>query len=178
MNRIGWGRLCRILTQGKLRSPKGECSLSINDLCNDTVGLLLAVVPSSLDEKIGRVLLTLLEAATGAVWLAAAMSRRGSDHRRLVQLKAIAAEARIPLLAINDALYHVPERRPLQDVMSCIREKTTIESAGRRLEANAERHLKSSQEMTRLFREAPDAVSETLSFLGRIHFSLDELRYE
>jgi error-prone DNA polymerase len=178
VNRIGWGRLCRILTHGKLRSPKGECSLSIDDLCNDTGGLLLAVIPSPLDEKIGRVLLTLLEAAPGSVWLAVAMSRCGSDHRRLVQLKAIATDARVPLLAINDALYHAPERRPLQDVMSCIREKTTIESAGRRLEANAERHLKSPQEMTRLFREAPDAVSETLSFLGRIRFLLDELRYE
>jgi error-prone DNA polymerase len=178
VNRIGWGRLCRLLTQGKLKSPKGECSLSIDDLSNNIGGLLLAVIPSPLNEKIGRVLPTLLQAAPDSVWLAVAMSQRGSDHRRLVQLKAIATETCVPLLAINDALYHAPERRPLQDVMSCIREKMTIENAGRRLEANAERHLKSPQEMTRLFRNAPAAVSETLSFLGRIHFSLDELHYE
>ncbi len=77
---------------------------------------------------------------------------------------------------MNDVLYHAPERRPLQDVMTCIREHVTIEAAGRLLEANAERHLKSPHEMARLFRRAPEAVDRTLRFLDRCNFSLGELK--
>ena len=88
------------------------------------------------------------------------------------------SEARVPLIAVGDVLYHAPERRPLQDVMTCIREHLTLAAAGRRLEANAERHLKAPAEMARLFRAAPQAVAQTLRFLERCRFSLDELRYE
>jgi error-prone DNA polymerase len=104
------------------------------------------------------------------------MLYRGDDARRLARLAAIAAEAGVPLIAVNDALYHAPERRALADVVSCIREHTTLEAAGRRLEANAERHLKSPAEMARLFHAAPEAVAQTLVFLERCRFSLDELR--
>src|SRR5205814_4729889 len=78
----------------------------------------------------------------------------------------------------NDVLYHLPERRPLQDVLTCIREGCTIGEAGYRLAANAERHLKPSQEMARLFRGREDAVERTLEIVERCRFSLDELRYE
>ena len=84
----------------------------------------------------------------------------------------------MPLIAINDVLYHDPERRELQDVVTCIREKTNIETAGRLLEANAERHLKPSDEMIRLFRDHPEAITETLRFADRIDFSLDQLKYQ
>ena len=84
----------------------------------------------------------------------------------------------VPLLATNEVLYHHPERRPLQDVLTCIREKTTIEAVGTRLQANAERHLKPADEMARLFRDFPDAIAETLRFANRITFSLDQLKYQ
>jgi error-prone DNA polymerase len=110
------------------------------------------------------------------VWLAASMLYRGDDHRHLARLAAIAGEAGVPLIAVNDVLYHAPERRALQDVLSCIREHITIDAAGGRLEANAERHLKSPREMARLFRRAPEAIEETVRFLERCRFSLEELR--
>ena len=110
------------------------------------------------------------------MWLAASMLYRGDDHRRLARLAAIAGEAGVPLIAVNDVLYHAPERRPLQDVVTCIREHITIDAAGRRLEANAERHLNSPRDMARLFRRAPEAIDETLRFLECCRFSLDELR--
>src|SRR5690606_4148910 len=84
----------------------------------------------------------------------------------------------VPLIAINDVLYHVPERRRLQDVLTCIREHTTVQEAGRRLLANAERHLKSPAEMARLFQHCPEAIAETERLSERLTFSLDELRYE
>ena len=86
--------------------------------------------------------------------------------------------AGLPLVATNDVLYHLPERRQLQDVLTCIREGCTIEEAGFRLAANAERHLKSPQEMARLFRLYPEAVARSLEIIERCTFSLDELRYE
>src|SRR3954452_3724581 len=112
------------------------------------------------------------------VWLAASLLYRGDDRRRLARLQRIASTARVPLLATNEVLYHHPARRPLQDVPTCIREKTTIERIGKKLEANAERHLKPAQEKARLFRDIPDAIAETMRFAGRITFSLDQLKYQ
>ena len=112
------------------------------------------------------------------VWLAASLLYRGDDRRRLARLHHLAAKANVPLLATNEVLYHHPARRPLQDVLTCIREKTTIDAVGKRLEANAERHLKPAHEMARLFRDLPEAIAETMRFAGRISFSLDQLKYQ
>src|SRR5205823_466312 len=96
----------------------------------------------------------------------------------LARLAAIAEETGLPLLATNDVLYHVPERRPLQDVVTCIREHCTISEAGFRLAAHAERHLKPAAEMARLFRGHEDALARTLEIVARCRFSLKELQYE
>jgi error-prone DNA polymerase len=116
--------------------------------------------------------------APGKVWLGAAYPRSGRDARRLSDLERIAREAGVPLLATNDALYAVPADRPLHDVLTCIGAGVTLAQAGRRLQANAERHLKDADEMARLFRRYSDTVAETLRFLSRIHFNLGNLRYE
>ena len=130
------------------------------------------------DRKLTIFLRLLREAAPRAVWLGASILYRGDDARRLARLAAVAGEARVPLIAVGDVLYHVPERRALQDVVTCIREHLTLATAGRRLEANAERHLKPPHEMARLFRDAPEILTETLRFLERCRFSLDQLQYE
>ena len=114
----------------------------------------------------------------GRAYLAAHHLYRGDDARRLAHLAALADAVGLPLVATNDVLYHLPERRPLQDVLTCIREGCTIAEAGFRLAANAERHLKPPQEMARLFRGHQDAVARSLEIVARCHFSLDELRYE
>jgi error-prone DNA polymerase len=126
----------------------------------------------------GGALVKLAALFPGKVWLGATMHRRGRDRRRLAEFKALSAETGVPLVAVNAPLYATPEDRPLQDVMTCIREKTTIHDAGRRLNANAERHLKSEAEMARLFADAPEALAATQDLLKRIKFTLDDLRYE
>ncbi|WP_157215826.1 error-prone DNA polymerase [Flavisphingomonas formosensis] len=141
-------------------------------------GRALSLVPPAAPDGLGLTLVRLAEAAPGRVWLGVAMARRGDDARRLARMRRIAAEAGVPLLATNDALYARPEQRPLHDVLSCIRLGTTIADAGRRLEVNAERHLKGPAEMARLFRACPEAIAETIRFIGRIEFTLDQLRYE
>ena len=82
------------------------------------------------------------------------------------------------ILATNDVHYHAPDKRPLQDVMTCIREKVTLPAAGYLLNPNAERHLKSPEEMVRLFARWPHAISATREFADALHFSLNELKYE
>ena len=89
----------------------------------------------------------------------------------------MARDVGVQLLAHNDVLYHCAERRELQDVVTCIREHVTLDHAGRLLQANAERYLKSYAHMQTLFQEAPEAVAETLRFVDRINFSLDQLKY-
>ncbi len=195
-DRAAWAQLTRLLTLGKRRAEKGACTLHLDDLLAHAAGLNLIVltdtVPTATDDaspasgsgsraqRGGKenMFARLREAAPGAVWLGASMRYRGDDARRLARLAALAAAAEIPLIAVGDVLYHAPERRALQDVVTCIREHLTLDNAGRRLEANAERHLKSADEMARLFRAAPQAIAETQHFLDRCRFSLDELSYE
>ena len=177
-NRVGWGRLCRMLTIGNRRVKKGECHLVLDDLLADPHDLLMIVMPNRNHEPLATLLPRLAEAAPGAVWLGATMPRRGDDRRRLATLKTLADRADVPLLATNDVLYADPAARDLQDVLTCIREGTSIAKAGRRLEANAELHLKHPAEMARLFADAPEAVQETIDMLARIDFSLADLKYE
>ncbi|MBR1158326.1 error-prone DNA polymerase [Bradyrhizobium elkanii] len=184
-DRAAYGRLCQLLTRGKrgddiVRIEKGECHLKLADLLDFVEGqLLVLALPHRFEEAGTLDLLAKLKAsAADGVWLAASLLYRGDDRRRLARLHGLATDAGVPLIATNEVLYHHPARRPLQDVLTCIREKTTIEAVGRRLEANAERHLKPAHEMVRLFRDLPDAIAETMRFAARISFSLDQLKYQ
>ncbi|MEO6839400.1 MAG: error-prone DNA polymerase [Bradyrhizobium sp.] len=184
-HREAYGRLCQLLTRGKRgddlnKVEKGECHLKFEDLLEFSEGqLLVLTLPHRFEQAAAlKILDRLREGRADGVWLAASLLYRGDDRRRLMRLGHVAAAARVPLLATNEVLYHHPARRPLQDVLTCIREKATIDTIGRRLEANAERHLKPAQEMARLFRDVPEAIAETMRFADRIHFSLDQLRYQ
>jgi error-prone DNA polymerase len=170
-NRKGYGWLCRLLSIGKLRADKGGCLLDFEDLLKYRRSLLLIVMPPADPQNIKPVL-TALE---HDVWLAASMLYSGEDRRRLKGLNKIARETCVPLIAVNDALYHRPDQRELQDVVTCIREHVTLKEAGMRLEANAERHLKLAGEMARLFHNYPDAIDETMRFADKITFTLAEL---
>jgi len=181
-DRAAYGRLCRLLTRGKRGddTDKGECHLRLDDLLEFAEGQLLVAMPPHRfeQEQALKVLGRLQRSRADGVWLAASLLYRGDDKRRLGRLQRMAATAGVPLLATNEVLYHHPARRPLQDVLTCIREKITIETIGKRLEANAERYLKPADEMVRLFREAPEAIAETMRFAGRINFSLAQLKYQ
>ncbi|HET7191393.1 MAG TPA: error-prone DNA polymerase [Pseudolabrys sp.] len=172
-HRAGWGRLTRLLTLGNLRAKKGDCTLYLDDLLAHIFGLDLIAMGGD-----AGLLRRLREAAPDRVHLAASMLYRGRDRTRLARIKEIAREAQVPLIAVNDVLYHHPDRRPLADVLTCIREKIAIDRAGRKLAANAERYLKPPQEMLRLFRDTPEAIEETAALSEVLSFSLDELRYE
>jgi error-prone DNA polymerase len=173
-DRKAYARLSRLISIGKLRADKGECLLDFKDLADFRRGLLLIVIPP-LSQIESAPLVDILKALGLDTWLAASMLYTGEDRRRLKRLAALARDAGVPLIAVNDALYHDPTRRALQDVVTCIREHATLDQAGTRLQANAERHLKPPGEMAHLFRHCPDAIGETLRCADKIKFRLSEL---
>ncbi len=196
--RRGWGRLTRLLTVGNRRAEKGGCILGLGDLIAHHAEMMLVVMPESsargatpvsplpegdaLPERRERDLPGVLRAVkrlgTDCVWLGVTMPRGGRDRRRLARLTGIADAAGVPILATTDALYAYPDDRDLHDIVTCIREGTSIQKAGRLLAANGERHLKPESEIARLFRDRPDAVAESARLLSRIAFTLDDLKYE
>ncbi|MCE1235485.1 MAG: error-prone DNA polymerase [Hyphomicrobiales bacterium] len=183
-DRPAWGRLCRLLTLGNRRAEKGSCALALDDLLAWGEGLVLAPLPGRgrLADDAPALAATLdrLRETFGREWirLAAQPLFGPGDRRRLARLATIAEGAGVRLLAVGDLLHHVPERRPLADVLAAIREGATLDAAGRRLAANAERHLRDPDAAARLFRDHPRAVAESVALLDRLAFSLDELRYE
>ncbi len=178
-DRAAYGRLCSMLTLGKRRTEKGKCLLTYQDVLDHRLGQhLVALAPEALDAHFAAFLKRLRGDAGGNAYLAASHLYRGDDVKRIRQLAELAADCHLPLIATNDVLYHVPERRPLQDVMTCIREHVTIDEAGFRLLANAERHLKSPDEMRRLFRRWPEALENAARLADACRFSLAELQYD
>ena len=172
-------RLSRLLTIGKRRAPKGECWLDAADLPAHAEGQILIILPpDEADPAFMEQLKKDSQAFAGHCYLAGQHHYRGDDAVRLAWLAAAAERAGMPLVATNDVLYHAPERRVLQDVLACVRLKCTIDQAGRRLEAHAERHLKPGAEMARLFRLYPDALARTVEIARRCRFDMGSLKYE
>ena len=175
-----YGRLCRLLTRGKRRAEKGHCRLYLHDLFEHEEGLLVAAVPPPIitDETI-QALHGMRRVFGGRMSVAASCAYGHHDRDRLRRIADLAAHVRAPLLATNDAHYHTPERRALQDVVTCIRLGCTLEEAGTRLFANAERYLKPPEEMARLFADYPHAIARSVEIAEQARgFSLDELRYQ
>ncbi len=172
MTRFGWGRLTRLLTLGNRRAIKGECELGLPDLIDHAQDMALIAMDGD------ATLLDQLRGLTPHLWLAATMGRTGRDARMLARRQALAAQCSVPLIATNDALYAEADDRPMQDILTCIREGLRVQTAGRRLAINAERHLKEPAEMARLFATCPQAIAATQDLLACIDFTLDQLVYE
>jgi error-prone DNA polymerase len=178
-DRAAYGRLSQLISLGQRRAEKGRCRLWLEDVLAHGEGqIVVALPPDHPDVSFPDFLGRLRQGLSGPVYLAAQHLHRGDDAARIEALAGLAEACGTPLVATGDVLYHTPERRPLQDVLSCIREHCTIDQAGFRLEANAERHLKPPSEMARLFRRWPEALERTLEIAEACRFSLDELAYE
>jgi error-prone DNA polymerase len=173
-----YGRLCQLLTLGRRRAEKGECHKTNAEAMATGVGQALVLLPPERPGKrFAAELAAWGELYPGSVWLAARRRFAQDDARRLALLERIAGIAGVPLVAVNDVLYHSPGRRPLQDVLSAVRMGCTVAAAGRRLAANAERHLKDPAEMARLFASHPAAIIQISAILERCRFSIEDLRY-
>ncbi len=180
-DRPAYANLTRLLTIGNRRAPKGQCWLDFADYLAHAEGLRTILIPAfALGDEPDAMAPYLrdIRNAAGEVWLAAPFQFNGEDRRRIRQLKALAAETGARLLATTEPLMHHGDRRPLLDVVTCIREKKKLSEAAALLAKNAERQLKPPEEIARLYKDAPEAVAESMRFLDGVHFSMDQLRYE
>jgi DNA polymerase III alpha subunit len=177
-DRPAYGRLAALLTIGNRRAPKGQCHLELADLVGQADGQLMIVIPrdGQVEHDVGTAQL-LAHGAQGRVWLAASPRFDGRDRARLNRLAFCCTQAGLPMLATMEPLYHEPGRSIIQDVLTCVRELTTIFDAGFRLAPNAERFIRHPEDMRGLFQEHPGAIAETSRFIERISFTLDELKY-
>ena len=177
----GYRNLCRTITQGKLRAAKGEARYTLKDFDGRSAGLIALAGRGALAAERHGVggLIDQLVGVFGrqGVWveLQRHLGRdEESDNRALLDL---AAAFRVPVMASNGARFATPEDRPLFDVLTCIRHGVTLEQAGRRLTANAERYLKPPEIMTRLFSDLPQALAGTDALAERLDFTLANLGY-
>ena len=177
-DRAAWSRLTRLLSLGKGRGGKGNCWLDWPDVAAAAEGLVAILVPGEADER-ARLDLAELSGAFGPrAFLALALRRRPGDFARLRALDALAQEVGMRSVALGDILYHAPERRPLQDVLTAIREKTTVDALGFKRERFMDRALKSPAEMERRFALFPDAIAATADIAAACRFDLGEIRYQ
>ena len=183
-DREAYGRLSTLLTVGHLRAEKGECYLYKKDIYEHRDGMKFIAIPPdkltasfTLEVSYAQHIREYRQALGNQFYLGATRLYRGDDAKVLFRLHQLCEQLDIPMVALGDVYYHVPERRELQDILTCIREKCTIHHAGFKLHSNAERYLKPRDEMERLFRQYPDAIYHTEEIAEACRFSLDSLQY-
>ncbi len=181
MNREGYAHLCRLITRGRLRNPKGSCSVTWEEVCVHAEGLVAIwngegsrwLEEDAIDNKLGM----LKEAFPDRLYGLAARHERADEVPREARLRERIARGKFPLVAGNEVLYHTPTRRDLQDVLTCVRHGVSLREAGRRTKPNAGHALGSPDRFASLFHDDPAAIDRTLEIASRCDFSLDEIRY-
>ena len=182
-NRVSYGRLARLITVGRRRAAKGECTLILADIVEHSDGLIAISVPphdqDTFQDWSTRCIPKLSEAFDKRLYAAAERHLDQLDEKRIESLTAWSKRSSVPLVACNDVHYHVRECQRLQDVLVCIRNGCTLENAGYRLFPNGERYLKSPPQMLELFgAENAEWIERSAEIADACNFSLDELRYE
>ena len=178
-DRAGYESLSVLLSEANLRGSKAAPVLHFADFSRLAKSTALLVMPprhpdSSHATQLGRI----RDIAAGRVFAGAALYRDGGDEARLALLSEMAAAQGLPLTAVSDALYHHASRRPLADVLTCIREKQRLDTAGALLSRNAERQILDPAEMARRWRHAPQALANAAELAGLCDFAMDDLSYE
>ncbi|WP_353126378.1 error-prone DNA polymerase [Parapedobacter pyrenivorans] len=183
-DRAGYGQLSRLLTKGNGRAEKGQCHLYRADVYEYSKGMQFIAVPPDkltaafeLEPNYVKHITEYREVLGTHFCLGAVRTYLGDDAKKLFRIHQLCEWLDMPMVALNDVHYHISERRELQDVLTCIREKCTIQTAGYRLHPNAERYLKPADEMERLFRQYPKAIRNGEAIADACRFSLSELEY-
>ncbi|MGI9391070.1 MAG: error-prone DNA polymerase, partial [Boseongicola sp.] len=183
-DRAGWGRLCRLISRGRLRAKKGSCQLRMDDLIEFGAGLALLIHPPRGE--------AVKDSARGWRQETRRLTRRfpkdchlliaprydGQDAERFDRLCQLAADLDIQTIASASPRMHHGSRRKLADVLTAIRTGVKVDDLGRAALANSEERLRSEVEMRRLFRPHAGAVDRAAALAEKLTFSLDELRYE
>ena len=178
MDRPAYSRLTRLLSLGKARGGKGNCLIDFADVAEHADGMIGMLVPDEADETYAVQLRKMAELFGDRAYVSLSLRRRPNDRMRLHGIAAMAARFRVRTVVTNDVLFHEPSRRQLQDVVTCIRTRTTIDDVGFDRERHADRFLKAPEEMHRLFAEYPEALARGREIFERCKFDLKELQYQ
>jgi error-prone DNA polymerase len=178
-DRRGYANLCRLITIGRRRAPKGECHIVFEDISQHASGLLAGIAPPACSEELpledaGRY----RDIFGKAAYLLAELHGGPHDEYRLNWLQSLSQQTQLPLVAAGNVLFHIPDRKPLHDVLTAVRLRMSIAQAGEFLEPNAQRHLRPLAKLRKIYAGAPQALRRTLEVVEQCAFSLDELRYE
>ena len=183
-DKAAYGRLSALLTLGNRRAEKGKCHISREDVYAYSEGIIfVAVMPGKLNRRFEfeqefiSAVADYKRELGDQLYLAATRTYLGNDDKLIFRISQLSEHFNIPVVATGDIHYHDPSRRELQDILTCVREKCTIQEAGFRLHQNAERYMKPVDEMKRLFRRLPQAIENSESIADACTFSLDELKY-
>jgi error-prone DNA polymerase len=177
-DRAAWSRLTRLLSVGKARGGKGCCLLNWGDVAHHAQGLVAILLPDMACNATLASLRELRDVFGPRAHMALSLRRRPDDAARLHGLDAMARAAGIRSVATGDILYHTPDSRPLQDIMTAIRERTTIDGLGFKRERYMDRNLKSPEEMERRFAAFPDAIEASADIADQCRFDLGEIQYQ
>ncbi|MEW4564485.1 error-prone DNA polymerase [Bremerella sp. JC770] len=178
-NREGYANLCRLITLGRRKAPKGECCITVDDVAAHAEGLLAGMVPPIHGESHGlEDFYRYREIFGSSGYLLAELYHGPHDHARLDWLRYCSRQTSLPLVAAGNVLFHIPARKPLHDVLTAIRLRSSVAQVEAHLEPNAQRHLRSLELLQAIYAEIPDAVRRTQEIADRCTFRLDELRYE
>jgi len=177
-NREGYANLCRLITRGRRQASKGECYLKVNDIAEHTPGLLAGIVPPETTEPFDvRELKCYQDLFREQAYLLAELSHGPHDHDRVAWLRECARRTSLPLVAAGNVLFHVSSRKPLHDVLTAIRLRSSVARVEEHLLPNAERHLRSKERLQSIFSQIPEAIRRTQEIQENCTFSLEELRY-
>jgi len=177
-DRHSYANLCRLITLGRRRAPKGECHLTLDDLAEHASGLLAGVVPSPHSEAFCVDDAHRYRELFSETYLLAELHRGPHDRYRRDWLRELSQQVSLPLVAAGNVLFHVPDRKPLHDVLTAIRLRTSVAQVGEALQTNAQRHLRPLETLQAIYADMPGALERTLEIAGQCTFSLAQLRYE
>ncbi|QRM51711.1 DNA polymerase III subunit alpha (plasmid) [Rhizobium sp. BG6] len=177
-DRTAYSRLTRLLTLGKSRGGKANCILTLDDVALYADGLIGILVPDLPDETCAIQLRKMADVFKDRAYVSLCLRRRPNDQLRLHEISNMASRFKVRTVVTNDVLFHEPGRRQLQDVVTCVRNNTTIDDVGFERERHADRYLKPPEEMGRLFPRYPEALARTMEIVNRCRFSLEELTYQ
>jgi len=176
-DRSGYSNLCRLLTRGHRRSPKGESSVTWGEVCDHAGGVLALLEGKNPGTPSPALTTELRDAFADRLYAMITRHHQVGDTEREARLRRWATESTVPIIAATEVLYHTPARQPLQDVLTCIHHGVPLHSAGRLIRPNAEHALRPPQGLSQLFDDDPRAVQRTDAIADSCTFTFDELRY-
>ncbi len=177
-DRPAYSRLTRLLSLGKSRGGKGKCVLDLADVEAYSGGMIGILVPDEADDVYAHQLRKIAGIFGDRAYVSLCLRRRPNDRLRLHNLSNLAVRHKVRTVVTNDILFHDPSRRQLQDIVTCIRNRTTIDDVGFDRERHADRFLKPPEEMHRLFPDYPEALARTREIVNRCKFDMSELQYQ